>query len=172
MIAAPGRIWYKIRSEGVMVANHLLEMIRRDFALSLRGIHGEAHWARVCENGLRLARWTGADVEIVELFAYLHDSKRRSDGWDQEHGHRAAEFARTLDGSMLELPARKLERLIYACTYHSDGLTDADVTVQTCWDADRLDLGRIGVEPDPRRLCTPAAKDQAVIDWAFCRSRQ
>jgi len=155
-----------------MVPSHLLEMIRRDFALSLRGIHGEAHWARVCENGLHLAQRTGADVEIVELFAYLHDCKRQHDGWDQEHGHRAAEFARTLDGSMLVLPARKLERLIYACTHHSDGLTEADVTVQTCWDADRLDLGRIGTVPDPHRLCTPAAQDPTVIEWALRRSQR
>jgi uncharacterized protein len=155
-----------------MISSDLLAAIRRGFALPLVGIHGEAHWARVCENGLLLAQRTGADVEIVELFAYLHDSKRQNDGWDQEHGHRAAEFAKTLDGSMLELPARKLGRLIYACTYHSDGLTEAGVTVQTCWDADRLDLGRIGVVPDPRRLCTPAAQDAAVIDWAFRRSQR
>mgnify|MGYP001818361523 CR=1 FL=1 len=154
-----------------MVPRHLLEMIRRDFALSLGGIHGEAHWARVCENGLRLAQQTGADVEIVELFAYLHDSKRQNDGWDQGHGPRAAEFARALDGSILELPPRKLEHLIYACTHHSDGLTEADVTVQTCWDADRLDLGRIGTVPDPQRLCTPAAQDPDVIDWALRRSQ-
>ena len=155
-----------------MISSDLLTVIRRDFALSLRGIHGEAHWARVCENGLHLAQRTGADVQIVELFAYLHDSKRQNDGWDRDHGRRAAEFARTLDGSMLELPPRKLEHLIYACTHHSDGMTEADVTVQTCWDADRLDLGRIGVEPNPRRLCTSAAQDPAVIDWAFRRSRQ
>jgi uncharacterized protein len=155
-----------------MVPGHLLEMIRRDFALSLRGIHGEAHWARVCETGLHLAQRTGADVQIVELFAYLHDSQRQNDGWDQGHGPRAAEFARALNGTMLELPPRKLEHLIYACTHHSDGLTKADVTVQTCWDADRLDLGRIGIEPDPQRLCTPAAQDPAVIAWAFRRSQQ
>jgi uncharacterized protein len=155
-----------------MVPSRLLETIRRDFALSLGGIHGEVHWARVRENGLHLARRTGADIEIVELFAYLHDSKRQNDGWDQDHGHRAAEFAKTLDGSMLELPARKLERLVYACAYHSDGMTEADITIQTCWDADRLDLGRIGVEPDPRRLCTPAAQDPDVIEWAFRRSQR
>jgi uncharacterized protein len=155
-----------------MVSSDLLAAIRRDFALSLGGIHGEAHWARVRENGLHLAQRTGADVQIVELFAYLHDSKRQNDGWDQEHGHRAAEFAKTLDGSILELPARKLERLIYACTHHSYGLTEADVTVQTCWDADRLDLGRIGVVPDPRRLCTPAAQDLDVIEWSIRRSQR
>jgi uncharacterized protein len=156
----------------MMVSGDLLAAIRDGFALSLDGLHGEAHWKRVCDNGLRLAQWTGADVEIVELFAYLHDSQRQNDGWDQEHGHRAAEFAVSLHDSVLKLPPRKLESLIYACSYHSDGLTEANVTVQTCWDADRLDLGRIGVEPDPQRLCTPAAQDQAVIDWAFRRSQQ
>jgi uncharacterized protein len=155
-----------------MVSGDLLAAIRDAFALSLDGLQGEAHWQRVCENGLHLAQRTGADAEIVELFAYLHDCQRQNDGWDQDHGHRAAEFVRTLHDSVLRLPPRKLESLIYACSYHSDGLTEADVTVQTCWDADRLDLGRIGIEPDPQRLCTPAAQDQAVIEWAFRRSWQ
>ena len=42
--------------------------------------------------------------------------------------------------------------------------------MQTCWDADRLDLGRVGIVPNPRYLCTPAAKSPAVIDWAHLRS--
>ena len=155
-----------------MIPSHLLKTIRRDFALSLRGIHGEAHWERVCENGLRLAERTGADPDIVELFAYLHDSQRQNDGWDRDHGQRAAEFVRALPGSVLTLPSGKIDRLRYACTHHSDGLTEANVTVQTCWDADRLDLGRIGIEPDPRRLCTPAAQDPSVIEWAFRRSQR
>ena len=37
-----------------MISSDLLAAIRRGFALPLDGIHGEAHWARVCENGLRL----------------------------------------------------------------------------------------------------------------------
>jgi uncharacterized protein len=44
------------------------------------------------------------------------------------------------------------------------------VTVQTCWDADRLDLGRVGKHPHPRYLCTPAARDREVIEWAYRRS--
>jgi hypothetical protein len=53
---------------------------------------------------------------------------------------------------------------------HAKGLIEADVTVQTCWDADRLDLGRVGIVPDPARLCTAAAKESAMRDWAFARS--
>jgi uncharacterized protein len=45
-----------------------------------------------------------------------------------------------------------------------------DITVQTCFDADRLDLGRVGKIPDPRLLCTDAAKDPKTIDWANQRS--
>ena len=40
-----------------------------------------------------------------------------------------------------------MELLIEACKYHSDGFTEADITVQTFRDADRLDLGRVGIRP-------------------------
>jgi uncharacterized protein len=156
----------------MVISQELLEVVRQEFALPLGGIHGETHWARVRESGLRLAEQTGADLEIVELFAYLHDVKRESDGWDLEHGCRSAGFVRRLQGSLLALSDKKLELLVYACARHSSGLTEADVTVQTCWDADRLDLGRIGIEPDPQHLCTDAAKDPAMIEWALRRSRQ
>lgn len=149
----------------------LMDLIQSGFALDLEGIHGVRHWARVCDNGLRLAEETGADPEILELFAYFHDSRRLSDGWDREHGRRAAEFAQSLQGSPLSLCEEKLELLAYACIHHSEGLTEADLTIQTCWDADRLDLGRIGIQPDPERLCTPAARAPEVIEWAFQRSQ-
>jgi len=155
-----------------MISQDLMSEIRRVFALNLDGIHGEAHWVRVCDNGLRLAGQTGADLEIVELFAFLHDSKRFDNGFDRDHGRRAAGFVKTLQGSLLSLSEEKLELLVYACAYHCDGLTEADVTVQTCWDADRLDLGRIGIRPDPRYLCTAAAKEPAMIEWAFRRSQK
>lgn len=153
------------------ISEGLMDRIKRGFALDLNGIHGASHWTRVYENGLRLAQETGADPEILELFAYLHDSQRLSDGWDLEHGSRAATFAESLQGSYLSLGVERLELLSYACIHHSDGLTEADVTIQACWDADRLDLGRIGILPDPKRLCTPAAKTPEIIDWAFERSQ-
>jgi len=75
-----------------------------------------------------------------------------------------------LTGRCFDLDAGELELLCEACIGHSDGLLEADVTVQTCWDADRLDLGRVGIEPDPSRLCTPAAREPEIIAWAFARS--
>ena len=154
-----------------MIRPLLLELVRRRFAMPLDGIHGEAHWHRVHDNGLCLAERTGADPRIVELFAYLHDSCRLEDGWDRDHGRRAAELVRGMDGDLLDLSGEDLECLAYACTYHSDGLVEASVTVQTCWDADRLDLGRIGVRPNPARLCTSAGRDPKMIEWAWSRSR-
>ena len=153
-----------------MLSQTLLELVRHTFALPLDGLHGEAHWRRVYDNGRRLAEQTGADARIVELFAYLHDSRRLGDGWDRDHGRRAAELIRSLNDDLLALSEDDLDTLVYACIYHSDGLIKAGVTVQTCWDADRLDLGRVGIRPDPRYLCTSAARDMRLIDVAFARS--
>ena len=47
----------------------VLQAVLEDYALPLDGIHGVAHWARVLENGRRLASETGANIEVVSLFA-------------------------------------------------------------------------------------------------------
>jgi uncharacterized protein len=155
----------------------LLSAIRAEYALSWTGIHGISHWTRVRENGLRLAALTGAQIEVVECFAYLHDSKRINDGGDPGHGSRGAALARRLHATqpynaVLELTDEQIELLAYACAHHTDGLLEANVTVQTCWDADRLDLGRVGIRPNPELLCTPAARDPAILNWAWERSRK
>jgi uncharacterized protein len=150
----------------------LFEVIQAQFALPRDGLHGEAHWARVRENGLRLAAITGASVQVVELFALLHDSRRRTDHHDPGHGRRAARFATTLRQAWIALPDHDFDLLLYACEHHTVGWTEAHVTVQTCWDADRLDLGRIGIHPEPARLCTAAARQPAIIQWALRRSQR
>jgi uncharacterized protein len=155
----------------MQIAN-LLESILEGYTLSRHGIHGLAHWGRVLENGLRLAPDTGANVEVVTLFALFHDARRFSDGTDPGHGLRGAELARTLRGVHFEMTDADFDLLHTACALHTDGLTEADPTVQTCWDADRLDLGRVGITPHPRRLCTKAAKHPDVIAWANRRARQ
>jgi uncharacterized protein len=153
------------------VSRELIAVVERGFALPLDGIHGQAHWRRVHANGSRLAELIGADLDIVQLFAYLHDSRRVDDGWDLDHGRRAAQLIEFLQGALLDHSEENLECLAFACAFHSDGLMEADITVQTCWDADRLDLGRIGIQPDPDRLCTSAARDPAIIRWAVRRSQ-
>jgi len=148
----------------------LLDLIRRDYRLDWDGLHGFPHWVRVRENGLRLAAMTGADPVVVELFALLHDSRRRNDAWDPRHGARAAESVEALNGSYFDLSAPQLELLKIACAFHSDGLTKGDVTVRACWDADRLDLGRIGTRPRLELFCTDAARQPEILDWAWLRS--
>jgi uncharacterized protein len=152
--------------------DELIDIIRKQYVLSWSGIHGISHWTRVRENGLRLAELTGANSQVVELFAYLHDSKRVNDRRDPGHGERAAHLAQMLQGSVICLSDVELERLVYACTYHTAGMTEAEITVQTCWDADRLDLGRVGIRPQAHYLCTAAARDPEMIQWALVRSRQ
>jgi len=148
----------------------LVEHLRAQFQLDWRGIHGVSHWARVRVNGLALAEQTGADTTVVELFAFMHDARRHNDGWDPDHGPRGAELVQELRGDHFDLTGGQLDLIVEACCDHSGGGLEADVTVQTCWDADRLDLGRVGTRPDPRRLCTDAARSPEIIEWALERS--
>jgi uncharacterized protein len=140
------------------------------YALPPRGFHGVVHWARVLENGLRLAESTGANATVVQLFAVFHDSRRENEGTDPAHGRRGADLAAELRGRLFELPDAEFEALYRACEWHTEGRTDPDATVLTCWDADRLDLGRVGIVPSPKYLCTTAARSPRLIDWAHTRS--
>lgn len=144
----------------------VLSAVLDEYSLYWHGPHGIAHWARVLENGVRLATETGASVGVVQLFAVLHDSKREDEEADPEHGPRAAEFAAELRGVVFDLGDAEFRLLQRACHGHTHERTHPDVTIQTCWDADRLDLGRVGVTPHPSRLCTVVAKRAETIEWA------
>jgi uncharacterized protein len=104
------------------------------------------------------------------LFAVFHDACRHNEGYDLEHGSRGAILAAALRGGLYDLGDSQFRKLTVACRLHTKGRTDDDVTVQTCWDADRLDLGRVGVKPHPPYLCTEAAKTTGMIDWAHHRA--
>ena len=150
----------------------ILTRILEGYRLPVRGCHGVTHWARVLENGLRLAEHTGANVEVVTLFALFHDSRRQNDIWDPGQCFRGAQLALSLRGeSLISLSDADFKLLFHACEHHTEGRIDGDITVQTCWDADRLDLGRVGVWPHPAKLCTEAARSTAMIDWALARSQ-
>jgi uncharacterized protein len=138
--------------------------------LPLGGVHGVMHWARVLENGRRLAPSTGADPRVVELFSYFHDSCRLSDGRDPAHGPRAGELVHALR-SAIALDDSQFALLVEACDCHTRGpLPGADVTVLTCLDADRLDIPRVGMNVKPDLLFTPAARDGSTILWASRRA--
>jgi len=147
----------------------LVHRILEDYALPWHGTHGVGHWARVLENGPRLAQATDAKVEVVQLFAIFHDARRVNEGYDDGHGERGADLAAELR-HVFDLSDADFELLYEACAGHTDGLTDADLTIQVCWDADRLDLGRVGVIPVSQKLCTPAAKIPTMLKWADGRA--
>lgn len=153
-----------------MIEPKLVRLILEDYPLDPAGIHGPSHWARVMETGLALAAETGANPRVVELFALFHDSKRRNDGIDDGHGSRGAEFASALRGVAFDLDDEEFRKLYDACRLHTDNVRTSDVDLTTCWDADRLDLGRAGVTPDPRFLYNDAAKDAERMALAHKRS--
>jgi len=152
-----------------LIVQKALAVVRPQFRLHFEGgIHGLPHWSRVWFHGKALAASLDVDPAVLAWFAFLHDSQRHNDDWDPQHGSRAADFAVRLrrEGVVDELDAAAFERLCEAMRLHSDGHTTGDNTVLACWDADRLDLGRVGIRPHPSRLCTAHARRSPVIKIA------
>ncbi|MFM7251368.1 MAG: hypothetical protein ACKO5R_15855 [Planctomycetaceae bacterium] len=146
----------------------ILGAILDGYILPVDGFHGVVHWARVLENGLRIAEDNGADREVVTLFALFHDSRRVNEWRDDGHGLRGGDLARSLRGKLVHLDDDRFDLLFEACRLHTEGHTAGDRTLSACWDADRLDLGRVGITPDPRRLGTKAGRD--LLAWAHRRA--
>jgi uncharacterized protein len=71
----------------------------------------------------------------------------------------------------LDATDEEMDLLHLVCVHHSDGMTQGDTTVLTCWDADRLDLGRVGIAPRVKYLGTEAARSQTSIDKANRHAR-
>ena len=145
----------------------LWSFVTTQFPLDEDSIHGPRHWRNVESNGIMLAGETGADLQIVRLFAIFHDSRRMNEWTDHEHGKRGGELARELRGKLFELDDTRMEMLVEACFWHERGRVSGDETIGTCWDADRLDLPRVGVQPSANYLSTAAAKRQPGVTLAF-----
>jgi uncharacterized protein len=95
----------------------------------------------------------------VLLFALLHDSRREHEYDDPGHGERGARLARELHArGLLDLDASQMERLVLASRTNADGTVSRDATVGVCFDADRLDLGRVGIDLDPELMSTDAGR--------------
>jgi uncharacterized protein len=129
-------------------------------------IHGETHWRRVASIGAHLATQdpTG-DPWLVLLFALFHDSQRHVDGDDPEHGARAADLLRRMEGTLFTLSESRRCLLESACISHTLGEVSREPTTGLCWDSDRLDLWRCGIAPDPQYLSRGVALAPATITW-------
>jgi uncharacterized protein len=125
-------------------------------------LHGIDHWRRVARIGSELAAKTpGADKDVVEAFAYLHDAMRRNDSDDPGHGGRGAMLASSLRASgTLDMEDDPFLKLVEACRDHTSGKTSSDPTIGVCWDADRLELTRCGIQPVASLLSTAAARER------------
>lgn len=128
--------------------------LTNQFRCDPRSIHGPSHWRRVEHNGLLIAPKSCANVTVVRLFAVFHDACRVNENRDDGHGARGAALAISLRGVLFDLPDQEFELLHRACTEHTDGQLCTDATIGTCWDADRLDLGRVGIHPQASFMST------------------
>lgn len=134
------------------VRNYVLEHTNQ------RGAHGIVHWDRVYNFG-QLLLTPDVNPLVVGLFAYLHDFCRENDGEDLQHGPRAAEIIDTLRETLLEdVSDEDIDLLKEACRLHTVVDNTGNPTIDACFDADRLDLGRVGIIPDPARLATEKGK--------------
>jgi uncharacterized protein len=131
---SPSEIWL------AGIRDHVMSI----FHCGSDSIHGPDHWQRVEALGLRLGESSGADLTVVRLFALLHDSCRLNDGDDLDHGLRAVEMLDRIAARIFALDGDRFDLLKQAIRLHTSGLTAEDPTIGTCWDSDRLDIGRVG----------------------------
>ena len=121
-------------------------------------IHGVSHWDRVAQNAAALLT-SDVDELVVKAFAYIHDVERINESDDWQHGPRAALLVDEIRSSMLGfLNDQEIEQLKEACRLHTIRHRTDDATVNACFDADRLDLGRVGITPNPEKMATAAGR--------------
>jgi uncharacterized protein len=80
-------------------------------------------------------------------------------GWndwkDLEHGVRAADMLPTIRDTILKsFTDEEVSLLEKACRYHTTRHRTGNPTIDVCFDADRLDLGRVGIVPNPKLMAT------------------
>lgn len=96
------------------------------------------HVTTVVTLARRLAELTGADAEIVEAAAWLHDVRKYTDG--NRHPQAGAAMAREFLPST-DFPPDKIEAVASAINDHMGLWRDEPLTVleaQVLWDADKL----------------------------------
>lgn len=131
--------------------------------------HGARHWRLVAWTGAELLEtMPAADTLVVLLFGLFHDSQRESEYTDPDHGARGAALAAELVPAYLpDFDPSRLTALTDACELHTAAGPTNEPTLGTCWDSDRLNLWRVGIEPSPLYLSTDEAKRTDRIEWAY-----
>jgi len=144
-------------------------------------IHGWKHWLSVYRNAVVLAE-TGSlhtfpvdlsdegvspDLDltaVIILFAMFHDCRRHDEGYDVTHGIYGAEALWSLVGDVLPEATDEIGAAMFACAAHtvvdrpkfdpawSATIHERKLAAGICLDADRMDLIRLGIMPDPSYL--------------------
>jgi len=146
------------------------KMAMRRFALGQDSYHGPAHWKRVLANGRFISSHLNLNSDFIHHFAWLHDCCRENESYDPQHGTRAASFAKELYKKEIQLTPMLFEKLIFTLEHHNKGKVSDDLQIGACWDADRLELGRVGIYPDAKYMSTPLGKNGSLIDLCYERS--
>lgn len=159
--------------------NQVLELVNFQMRYDSE-YHGVQHWMRVERNGRWLASKDDlADELVIRAFALIHDSQREEDGEDEYHGPHAAKYVdklQTIMGPDWILDVEQTYTLKRACNGHTAAHPDnyneltLDPTVACCWDADRLDMGRVGVEPEAEYLFTADGRMLAATKGQYALS--
>lgn len=159
----------------VWLVEHYLLRNNRDFLFNsqvaygnlkipIDSIHGYDHWKNVEKIGHYIADRNGADKKVISAFAFLHDIGRTDESEESGHGKKSAELIEKSFNP--DLSDEKQKKLLVAVSEHdkADARSD-DITIQTCWDADRLDLPRVHVFPDKNLLYTEVGKSQETFKY-------
>ena len=151
----------------LMPLDSLVHKAKIDF----NGVHGFAHWRAVYRNGLMLM--PSIDKYILFYFSVFHDFFRENDMADSAHGKSALYAIPSIEPTIRMFSKDRgkvksqIEILSFALEHHDDTPEDYaaiknplkdNQTVQILLDADRLDLGRVGITPLSEYLLTEQAR--------------
>ena len=138
----------------------LWAMVAKQFPLGIESLHGPEHWQRVLSWGLSISRQNCANEWVVRLFALFHDCRRTTDWLDLDHGKEGAKYAASCcEAGLFVVSEEQWALLSEALTLHPHELTSNDPTIGACFDADRLDLTRCGIEPEAKYMSTDFGLD-------------
>jgi len=132
-----------------------MEQIRKEVKTLMKTLpptHDWMHVERVIQNALHIAKVEGADMEIVELSAILHDIAREKDAADTETG----DICHAVEGAKMaeEILKRynysedKIKKICHCVRTHRfrDEEKPETLEAKVLYDADKLDvIGAIGV---------------------------
>ena len=135
----------------------LVNQLQRESKLFHSPIHGFKHWRAVEKNGLYLSQFNDGDPAVISHFAYFHDCMRVNEQRDDGHGMRGGRYA-LKNKDLIDLNEEQLNILYKACAGHTGGRNPLNDTIACCWEADRLDLRRVDIEPDIQWFYSDEAK--------------